>query len=464
MGKQVRRWLGLVLVLCLFSLQGTAALQAQTTQPDPAAEEFRRGQQRTAPVRAPRTLSQMVATEGDTVGDTEGDTVGEQRTVLELPAIADTYIASARPNQNFGADSLFLGYNLFGDNYGAQRILIRFDIASNLPAGAVVNSARLRLRLAFASPDNDAPMGTVLRRLASAWSESTVTWNSEPQWTDVDDRTSVGTTQDWYEWNVGPEVQAWVDGTPNHGLELIGDERIQQRERAFYSRETATAFFPRLVVDYTVQTDREPPVVTVDPLPKFVGRNFTVAWRGSDPGGSGIAHYDVQYRIDGGAWVDWLRQVTVTSEEFTDGRNGLRHEFRARGVDNAGNVEEFGGPEAATTVDTQPPVSTVTPLPAIVGVNSFTVSWSGSDAGAGIQYYDVRFRANGGAWQVWQPRTTATSALFVAPGDGLYEFEVRAVDNRGLVENFTGEPEAATIVDVVAPFVQPQLWFPRIFS
>lgn len=441
----------ITLLLCLFSAGGPPVLQAQSEQGDrtPAAE-LARGLQRTAPPREPQVLEQSrLAT-------------GALRTVIELPAVADSYIASARPNQNLGADSLFLGYNLFGDNFGAQRLLVRFDIAGNLPTNAAINSARLRLRLAFASPSNDGPMGTVLRRLASDWSEAGVTWNNQPEWTDVDERTSVGSALDWYEWNIGPEVQAWVNGTPNYGMEIIGDERVQERERAFYSRETTTAFFPRLVVDYTVQTDQTAPVVTVNPLPAIVGRTFTVSWSGSDPGGSGLAYYDVQYRIDGGDWVDWLTEVTFTSQEFSDGRNGRRYEFRARGVDNAGNREEWGDPEAVTTVDTQPPATHVNPLPAIVGVNSFTVSWTGSDSGAGIQYYDVRYRVDSGAWQLWQQQTTATSAVFVAPGDGLYAFEARAVDNRGQVEDFAGQPEASTIVDMQPPFVQPALWFPLI--
>lgn len=449
-GSYARGLLLLLLTLTLFSTTGVRELQAQIGEED-AAAELTRGLQRTAPGRTPQVLEQgRLAT-------------GALRIVVELPAIADSYIASARPNQNFGSDSLFLGYNFFGDNFGAQRLLVRFDIAGNLPENAIINDARLRLRLSFASPTNDAPMNTVLRRLASDWSETGVTWNSEPEWTAVDDRTRVGSAPDWYEWNVGPEVQLWVDGTPNYGVEIIGDERVQQRERAFYSRETNTNFFPRLVVDYTVQTDQSPPSVTVNPLPPLVGRNFTVSWNGTDPGGSGIAYYDVEYRIDGGDWVAWLNEVTETSAEFSDGRNGQRLEFRARGVDNAGNREPFGDAEAATTVDTQPPTTRVNPLPAIVGVTSFTVSWVGTDSGAGIQYYEVRFRVDLGEWQLWQQQTTATSALFTAPGDGLYAFEARAVDNRGQVEDFTGQPEASTIVDTQPPFVRPAFWLPVLF-
>lgn len=451
--RRLTRLGGAILVLGWLLLVGVSGLKAQTPATEPtASSELQRGLQRTAPQRVPRIIAQTKTA------------TGALNTVLELPATADSYIASARPNQNFGKDSLFLGYNVFGDNFGAERLLIRFDIANNLPANAVINSARLRLRLTFASPDSDAAMGTVLRRLASSWSETGATWNNEPSWTAIDDRTSVGSTPDWYEWEIGAVVQTWVNGTPNDGVEIIGDEHIQERERAFYSRETTTGFFPRLVVDYTVQTDQIPPVVTVNPLPAFVGRNFTVSWGGTDAGGSGLAYYDVQYRVDGGDWVDWQTHVTATTDEFADGKNGRRYEFRARGVDNAGNAENYGDPEAATTVDTQPPTAQVNPLPGLVGDTHFTVSWSGDDhGGSGIAYYDVRFRINNGAWQIWQTQTTNTSALFAAPGDNLYEFEARAVDNRGMAEDFTGQPEASTIVNTQPPFVRPVLWFPLMF-
>jgi hypothetical protein len=150
--------------------------------------------------------------------------------------------------------------------------------------------------------------------------------------------------------------------------------------------------------------------------------------------------------------------------EFQDGRNGLYYQFRARGVDEAGNVESFGDPEAATTVDTAPPTTTVDPLPATIGVNSFTVTWQGTDnGGAGIQYYDVRYRFNGGDWILWQQQTTQTSALFTAPADGVYAFEARAVDNRGMVEPFT-EPDVRTAVDVAPPFIQIDMWLPIILQ
>lgn len=444
--------LHLLISMSLLFAAGVPVLAQQATPGVSTVEEpeLQRNLERTAPQRAPQYLER------------ERLASGARRTVVELPAIADSYIASARPNQNFGSDSLYLGYSQLGDGFGAERMLVRFDIAGSIPDNATINSAQLRLRLAFSSPTEDAAMPTVLRRLASHWNESAVTWNSEPSWTDIDDRTSVGSALDWYEWEVSAEVSAWVSGTPNHGVEIIGDERVQQRERAFYSRETNTAYFPRLLIDYTAIDDDQPPRITVDPLPAYSGRNFTVTWSGDDPGEAGIDYYDVQYRVDGGEWIDWLTGVTETVEEFPSAQNGRLYEFRARGVDEVGNVEAFGEPEAATTVDTLPPESTVLALPASPNGQSFTVSWRGTDnGGSGIQYYDVRYQVNNGAWLLWQERTTITSALFRAPADGFYAFEARAVDNRGNVEEWRGA-EAATTVDRSAPFLEVQAYLPLV--
>jgi hypothetical protein len=129
-------------------------------------------------------------------------------------------------------------------------------------------------------------------------------------------------------------------------------------------------------------------------------------------------------------------------------------------VDNAGNAELFGDPEAATTVDTRAPATRVTAPTGILNTTSFTVRWTGDDGGgSGIRYYDVQYRLNGGTWQPWQQQTVATDAVFVAPGEGFYEFEVRAVDNLGLQEDFLNRAESAAIVDIAPPFVAPVLWF-----
>lgn len=448
------RYLGLLLIVLLVTTTAAVAQEGPREDLTPAPQPDRRAYP-PAPEREPVIVEQEIQADGAV------------RTVMELPIDKDAYIASERPQENFGDGDLFLGYNLTGeDNFGAERILIYSDVLRYIPAGAQINEAQLKLRLIFSSPDDDDPMPTVLRRLASPWEEMAVTWNSEPSWTPIDDVTYVGSSNDpgWYQWDVTDLVAAWMDETvPNNGVEIIGDEAEQQRERVFYSREQTTTSFPRLVVDYTESTDSEPPVVSVEALPEYSGRTFTVSWSGEDVGTAGIDYYDVQYRVDEGEWQDWLTEVEDTSEQFANGENGRFYEFRARGVDRVGNVEPFGGPEAATTVDNKAPVTTVDPLPTLINAGSFGVSWTGDDnGGSGIKYYDIQYCYNGGNWILWQQQTVATSFTFINAQDGVYEFEARAVDNLDNREGFANQAEATIVVDAEAPFVTPQVWLPFI--
>ena len=236
----------ILILLALLLLLTTGVVLAQ--QPGPP-----RGVEREAPEREVTILEREVVAPGVV------------NATVAIPAEADTYIASERPNRNFGRDALFLGFNNVGDRYGAQRPLLRFDIAGNIPAGVVVDKAWLQLRLSFASPPDDDPMPTVVRGLLESWNEETVTWSNQPTWGDIYAQAPVGSAHEWYEWEITDLVRAWEEGTlANHGLEIIGDEEIQERERAFYSRETTTDYYPRLLVTYTDAGDTEPPVTLVD--------------------------------------------------------------------------------------------------------------------------------------------------------------------------------------------------------
>ncbi|MFP4343989.1 MAG: DNRLRE domain-containing protein [Anaerolineales bacterium] len=434
-------------VLCLLLIALLAGDPTRAQRPEPPERGSR---------REPIEQEPVVLQEAD-------PEAGLLATTLSLPAAADAYIASARPDENFGNDALYLGYNYSatGDYFGAQRILIRFDL-SVLPAGAVIHDADLRLYLDVSIPADDAPLPSVIRRLDSSWIEDEVTWNREPAWGPTYTTKYIGSAVGWYEWDVTGLVTDWVSGAQtNYGMEIIGDEQIQERERIFYSRAHASRD-PRLVVEYTVVDDDQPPIVTVDALPTYSGRSFNVSWSGTDQGDAGIAYYDVQYRVNVGPWIDWRAGVENTSATFV-GQDGHFYEFRARGVDHVGNVEDWGGPEAATTVDALPPTSTVDPLPTLTNSTSFLVSWSGNDGGgSGIAHYDVWYRQGNGGWFLWLENTTATSATFNAAEDAAYDFEVRAEDNLGRVETFHGEAEASIIVDAVAPFVEPRIWLPLI--
>jgi uncharacterized repeat protein (TIGR01451 family) len=87
------------------------------------------------------------------------------------------------------------------------------------------------------------------------------------------------------------------------------------------------------------------PVAAVAPLPFYVTTpTFAVTWQGDDAW-SGIADYDVQYRVGyGGNWVDWLTRTSAISATFT-GVQGQTVFFRARARDKAGNTGQYGSEE-----------------------------------------------------------------------------------------------------------------------
>ncbi len=101
--------------------------------------------------------------------------------------------------------------------------------------------------------------------------------------------------------------------------------------------------------DYDAVTTVEalPPVAKVTPLPQYSyvpSRDLAVSWSGSDPGGSGILSYDVQYRLlPAGAWTDWLMGTQETSHNFVSA-SGKSLAFRVRARDSAGNLEAWRSP------------------------------------------------------------------------------------------------------------------------
>lgn len=378
--------------------------------------------------------------------------------LVVVPADADAYIASGWPTQNFGMGDLHLGYSL--NDFGAERILLRFDVR-DISRGSAIESAGLRLHVRDSIPPDDVPLASQLRPLASPWDELDVTWRDGPERGRIREFADVNSARRWYEWDATSIVRDWTSGAlENYGMLLIGYEAVQQHERVFYSRETpvggpAGQFYPQLVIEYTAYDDLEVPTSEVAPLPNYVPPDFIVSWSGEDRGGAGIASYDVQYRVDGGEWIVWLTDVAFTSASFEGGENGRLYEFRVRARDRAGNLEPFGGAEASTTVDSEPPTSTASCMSGVIRERSFNVFWTGEDEGAGILYYDVRYRIDGGEWIPWQQQTIATSATFTTMEDGQYEFEARAVDQLGLKEPFTGQPQASITVDAREPFTEP---------
>jgi uncharacterized repeat protein (TIGR01451 family) len=99
----------------------------------------------------------------------------------------------------------------------------------------------------------------------------------------------------------------------------------------------------------------QPPQTTVVPLEPFTRHptngNLIFNWTGFDPGGSGVAVYELQYRIDDGPWVDWT-ELTEGPATFYNAQSGKTYTFRVRGIDRAQNQESWNAitGETSTTV------------------------------------------------------------------------------------------------------------------
>ncbi|MGE3311392.1 MAG: putative Ig domain-containing protein [Limisphaerales bacterium] len=103
----------------------------------------------------------------------------------------------------------------------------------------------------------------------------------------------------------------------------------------------------RLVYAPPSAVDTTPPTSDMIRLPAASRGDIPVRWFGGDnPGGSGIASFDVFVSIDGGPFTAWIEKTTQSGAIYP-GLPGRRYGFHTVAVDKAGNRE--AAPAAART-------------------------------------------------------------------------------------------------------------------
>ncbi|MFN8535244.1 MAG: DNRLRE domain-containing protein [Dehalococcoidia bacterium] len=181
---------------------------------------------------------------------------------LSGTAIADSYVRSGAPTTTHGsAATMLVGF----DGEETRRALVRFDL-SIIGSDAVVEGAALSLYLASAT--GPASLAISATTTLSAWSESTVSWASQPPHGPPSAVTTVPTATGWYTWDVRSIVQGWVSGfAPNEGFVLRASAESQTGTRSFHSREITCivqpCFEPRLTITFTGSTA----TATITPTP-----------------------------------------------------------------------------------------------------------------------------------------------------------------------------------------------------
>jgi hypothetical protein len=113
-------------------------------------------------------------------------------------------------------------------------------------------------------------------------------------------------------------------------------------------------------------------------------------------------------------------------------------------------------PKTTNSIDITAPTSAVNALP-VDSAPSFTVSWSGTDAGSGIQSYNIYASTNGGPWGGWLLGTTNKSGVFQGVLSNTYAFYSVAFDKVGNQQPSPGKAQAQTTVYIAGlPIITQQ--------
>ncbi len=173
---------------------------------------------------------------------------------------------------------------LSGDpgNYKRQ-VLLKWDLSSLTGQTVVAAQVVLSTR---AADDWGNTLPLQLTRIDAAWSETGVTWNTQPAVSAVvsDTVTVVPAWNAPYAdrtWTLNAAgialVQSWIDGGSNYGVKLAPVNPAGATTRAqVHSREVSSAAVrPRLIVT-AVQPDMDPSVVIEAP-PPFVYEGWLVS-------------------------------------------------------------------------------------------------------------------------------------------------------------------------------------------
>jgi large repetitive protein len=179
---------------------------------------------------------------------------------VTAPATADSWVDENSALANKGSDVLL---NVESAPSGRSRALVRFSLPP-VPPGCALELARLRLF----SPEESAGSKAEAVRLATGWSERSVTWSNQPGTIGVPAAT--WSSEGYMHWNVTAQVEAMLEGA-SHGF-LIRDAAEGAEvggEHSFHSREKG-AGPPELVLRFASPSSGEPPGPPAPPTPAAV--------------------------------------------------------------------------------------------------------------------------------------------------------------------------------------------------
>lgn len=283
-------------------------------------------------------------------------------------------------------------------------------------------------------------------------------WSNNPwisgQWTGASDGTGSGVHGYGVAWtHSATTVPDPVISTTTHQTTQQlgdGDWYLHVRTRDVAGNWTVgAAHFGPYKIDATPPTN--PTITSATHTPGAWSKNtsVTVSWAGATDGaGSGLAGYSIVWDTAAATSPDTVVDMTGTNSSATRPDGSTYFHLRTKdGVGNWSAPAHFG----PIRIDTLGPTTQIS-APAQVTNKTFTVSWSASDAGSGVAYYEVRYRDLTGTSQAWKTLSTATtltSKIFTGMDGHRYTFQARGYDALGNVRDWSGVPTANTGVATV---------------
>lgn len=254
----------------------------------------------------------LTATASDASGNGTGTT---------LTPYADAQVVEGYPSSTYGDRTYLYVQSADDGSYRNERTYLQFDLNGQIPAGATVTSAKLKLYCWRAQGGN---MDTYVYGIDDSWSESTITWNNQPSAGTLLDTVSLfnGQTGTWYEWDVSAFVSGETagDGVASLMIRSVIENSTTDLTYGFNSKEYSNpALIPMLELEWQESGGNQQP---------------------------SQVEFFYRHAVDGLAWGSWTTIGTDTTSAdgwqqafgYPDGQGD--YEFYSVAVDADTNVED----------------------------------------------------------------------------------------------------------------------------
>ncbi len=141
-----------------------------------------------------------------------------------------------------------------------------------------------------------------------------------------------------------PEGEGFVEFTVTPLPDLTTGALLHNKASIFFDYND-----PIETNEVSNRVDSGAPLTSVEPLSEQSLTPFVLRWNGlDDDGGAGLSQYRIYARSNDGP-AELVYSGADTWAHF-NGDVGNKYAFFSSGIDNVGNIEDFGGPETTTTV------------------------------------------------------------------------------------------------------------------